>query len=192
MKVCTSCNISKDESQFNKQSSGRGGLRANCKQCESDYARNRRKMFQSRKSVPTPKNKYCSGCDATKSSKDFGVDSGTPDGLRNRCKNCEKVTYTEKGRGLVRRGITLAQYNLLFEAQGGVCAICKNPPKDNKRLHVDHDHSCCPGRITGCGKCVRGLLCFSCNAGIGALKDDPNIVSAAAQYLINNNKQGEI
>lgn len=36
-------------------------------------------------------------------------------------------------------GISLWAYNLMLEAQGGVCAICKNPPK-TRRLAVDHCH----------------------------------------------------
>ena len=36
-------------------------------------------------------------------------------------------------------GISLAEYNLIFEAQGGRCAICGREPKD-KPLNVDHLH----------------------------------------------------
>jgi hypothetical protein len=50
-------------------------------------------------------------------------------------------------------GITSADYDEMFWRQGGVCAICHNPPI-NRRLCIDHDH------VTGC---VRGLLCDRCN-----------------------------
>lgn len=39
------------------------------------------------------------------------------------------------------------------------CAVCK---RSDKKLCVDHDHSCCSGG-TSCGKCVRGMVCHSCN-----------------------------
>ena len=55
-------------------------------------------------------------------------------------------------------------------AQGGLCAICRQAPA----VHVDHDHA------TGT---VRGLLCFPCNAAIGHLRDDPQIMRRAAAYL---------
>jgi hypothetical protein len=40
--------------------------------------------------------------------------------------------------------------------QGGVCAICGNPPK-KRPLHIDHNHR--TGR-------VRGLLCYRCNRAL--------------------------
>ena len=68
--------------------------------------------------------------------------------------------------------MTRAMYEGLLESQGGVCAICKNPPTKNY-LAVDHDHSCCPDSKT-CGNCIRGLLCGSCNSFLGRVNDEPN------------------
>lgn len=75
--------------------------------------------------------------------------------------------------------LTKQLYLDMLEQQGGVCAICKNPPKKNW-LAVDHDHNCCPG-INSCGKCVRGLLCSSCNSFIGRVNED---LSSAINYLV--------
>lgn len=71
-------------------------------------------------------------------------------------------------------GITLAQYNDMLAAQGGVCALCRRDPKLKKRFSVDHDHM--TGRI-------RGLLCMRCNTAIGHLLDEPGRALAAAAYL---------
>ena len=64
------------------------------------------------------------------------------------------------------------------------CAICgaKEQPPPQKRLSVDHDHSCCPGDKV-CGKCIRGLLCSSCNLGLGMFADDPERLRTAADYV---------
>jgi hypothetical protein len=50
------------------------------------------------------------------------------------------------------------------------------------RACVDHDHACCPG-AKSCGKCVRSLLCASCNKGIAMFADEPQRLDAAAAYL---------
>lgn len=73
-------------------------------------------------------------------------------------------------------GITVEQYDEMLVAQGGVCAICKTLPEADGRtpLQVDHDHS--TGRI-------RGLLCSPCNTAIGSLRDDPQLLAAAMEYL---------
>ncbi len=80
-----------------------------------------------------------------------------------------------------RYGIDLKEYNKLYDSQNGLCAICRLPetfihnktgkPQD---LSVDHSHTS--------GK-VRGLLCQSCNHGLGKFKDDVDICRAAANYL---------
>lgn len=66
------------------------------------------------------------------------------------------------------------------------CAICGTPLSidgSGDRFHIDHDHVCCPqGR--GCDNCVRGLLCQSCNSGLGQFRDSPDRLLRAAQYLL--------
>jgi hypothetical protein len=63
-------------------------------------------------------------------------------------------------------GLTTAQWDAMLAAQGGACAICREPFGD-KRAAVDHDHDCCPDRASSCGRCVRGLLCNRCNRNLG-------------------------
>ena len=75
----------------------------------------------------------------------------------------------------VKYNLTLDEYRLMLERQRGVCALCGRPPTVRaKRLHVDHDHAT--------GK-VRGLLCISCNSGLGLLKDSPALLRKAARYI---------
>lgn len=73
-------------------------------------------------------------------------------------------------------GISRAEFRGIFEAQGLVCAICKRTPATSKATHLDHCH------ITGR---IRGVLCASCNKGLGHFRDDPSLVRTAAHYLEN-------
>lgn len=82
-----------------------------------------------------------------------------------------KSRYTvdvRRERGLREYGLTVDDYLIPLDAQGGGCAICGIQAD---RLCVDHDHACCPKTLRCCGKCVRGLLCANCNNGLGRFGD---------------------
>lgn len=72
------------------------------------------------------------------------------------------------------------QYQAMYEAQGGVCYICRVARGLTRWLCVDHWHGCCASP-TSCGRCVRGLLCGPCNKLIGRL--GPEALRRAATYL---------
>lgn len=74
---------------------------------------------------------------------------------------------------LSKYGLTSEQWDEMFAAQGGVCAICKQP-STGRRMAVDHDHE--TGR-------VRALLCASCNRGIGHFRERPATMYQAIRYL---------
>ena len=74
-----------------------------------------------------------------------------------------------------RFGITLEDYNNMFNIQKGCCAVCgKHQSELNRILAVDHDHDT--------GK-VRGLLCMSCNTSIGKLGDSIESIEKVLSYL---------
>lgn len=118
--------------------------------------------------------KQCRCCGEVKDTDSFDRRPDSSDGFNNRCKSCGKEYYRDYH---VKRtyGITPERYAELLFLQNGVCAICKMIAKPGKRLHVDHDHE--TGEI-------RGLLCVSCNAAIGHLRDDPLLLEAARLYLV--------
>ena len=91
----------------------------------------------------------------------------------------------EKYRGYElkkRHKIDLDIYYYKFNEQNGVCAICKTTPQSGKHLTVDHDHSCCNSEMS-CGQCLRGLLCRSCNTGLGGFSDSIENLKRAIVYL---------
>lgn len=89
--------------------------------------------------------------------------------------NRSDALQKRRAYGLSRYGITVEQYDAMLAAQNGVCAICFNATGEKKyRLSVDHDHT--TGR-------VRGLLCGGCNVTLGHMKDDPQLLYQAMDYL---------
>lgn len=78
-----------------------------------------------------------------------------------------------------RHGMTVFDYVGKLREQGGVCAVCRNPPVPGVVFQWDHDHRHCPGQ-QGCRTCVRGLVCSTCNSRIAvienALRFDPQPV----------------
>lgn len=76
-------------------------------------------------------------------------------------------------------GITVAEYERLFQAQGNCCACCKSiDPKSEQGWCIDHEHET---------KVVRGILCAQCNRGIGFLGDTLEGVQKAVDYLAAHN-----
>lgn len=87
-------------------------------------------------------------------------------------------------------GMTREQYDARLLAQGYNCASCGDPLNltlGAKGVCTDHDHTCCPGPQS-CGKCIRGLLCPSCNVGNGFFKDDPVRMVKNAIYVMKYRK----
>lgn len=139
--------------------------------------------------------KVCSKCRIGKPLNAFHKDVTNKHGLYTQCIECKKVYAAERNkkyrathpdmrdrrdyehkRGLRRNyGITVEQYQAMFEAQQGKCAICGNHQSECKRrLAVDHDHD------TGT---IRALLCDNCNPGIGYFKHSVERLELAIRYL---------
>jgi transcription elongation factor Elf1 len=70
-------------------------------------------------------------------------------------------------------GLTPVDIQAMLRAQCWRCAICNRPFESAP--HVDHDHR---------RRVVRGLLCSSCNLGLGKFRDDPCILDRASAYLL--------
>lgn len=128
-------------------------------------------------------NKCCCRCGVWKPVSEFSVRAAAPDRLNYSCKVCCRLA----GRACIYN-ITVEHLLSIYEHQERKCAICSTAldiEQVGNNVCVDHDHSCCPETGAGktCGKCVRGLLCRSCNFFIGIARDDSNILLQAVEYL---------
>lgn len=154
--------------------------------------------------------KRCTRCGLTKLVEEFHKNKARKDGLQTYCKPCmaaipgrqpKDPDYKKKwhnakdpdyhwARNLWSQfKLTAERYWEMFEAQGGLCANCGKPERVLRnngeigvKLCVDHDRRCCPAKRS-CGKCIRGLLCHCCNAGLGLLGDTVEDLERAVSYL---------
>jgi hypothetical protein len=144
----------------------------------------------------------CSVCEIDKPLIDFYKKGTNRPGYMTLCKKCHDAN-TNKWRkenpdkftnGRLERmfGISLARYLEILDQQNGVCAICCKEEValvggSLRKLAVDHDHQCCPGKKS-CGKCVRGILCSYCNAGLGFFREDESSLIKAVNYIKGKQK----
>jgi hypothetical protein len=127
--------------------------------------------------------KTCPCCKNTKQLNEFGKDGRTKSGISCYCKEClrEKARkqrerdplHSRRAHLKKRYNLSLSEYTDMVDTQEGLCAICGTKPDV---LVVDHCHT--NGKI-------RGLLCHSCNTGLGKFFDNTSFLSNAINYLSN-------
>ncbi|OHD23878.1 MAG: hypothetical protein A2Y38_17005 [Spirochaetes bacterium GWB1_59_5] len=134
--------------------------------------------------------KRCTRCKQWKGFELFHKSAVHPSGRASACIEClrkvDDVVYEKKLEQ--KFGLSVQDYQALLIAQSGRCAICLRPERATKfgkvvRLSVDHCHT--TGR-------VRGLLCRSCNFGLGSFDDDPDTLLLAANYLDEHNRTASL
>lgn len=119
-----------------------------------------------RKYHPDAKTRRCRVCEVVKPVDQFAPNITRPSGyiaIESKCYQCKRSA---------KYGITSPELLSMLEDQNNCCAICGI--QFARTPAIDHCHNT--------GK-VRGLLCGNCNAGIGMLGDDPEILSKAIAYL---------
>jgi Recombination endonuclease VII len=198
MKRCRGCGEVKPISEFHPGSQYRSGYSPACKECALVSQKNAATMKRLAREAEIAKFveiglKECSRCHIVKPLAAFHKDKLTADGYRTYCRQCrntvESVSSKKHNKEAAtdrwfRRayGITLDQYNAMYEAQEGKCASCDleeefldRHNKSNRKLCVDHNHQT---------KQVRDLLCAGCNASFGYIKEDPLRIIGLLQYAL--------
>jgi hypothetical protein len=144
--------------------------------------------------------KKCSKCSETKTLDEFYIRryKNGKESRQHRCKACQKcwtqlatkrwrLTNPEaskqsdkKTKIKLKYGATTDTIHQLLEDQSNKCKICAEPiwfgaPDKRNVPHIDHCHK------TGL---IRGLLCLTCNTGIGMFGDSPDKLLLAVNYLL--------
>ena len=117
----------------------------------------------------------CKACDVSKPLFDFSYRKDN-NKYRTVCKSCRATTEAAK-----RYGTTVKAVDEIRQAQGNACAICGvhadeivHATFSINPLVIDHCHTTLK---------IRGLLCPTCNAGLGHFKDNPELLLSAAKYV---------
>lgn len=144
--------------------------------------------------------KHCTQCSVLKPLDAFYADRRYLDGRTSACKQCRITAalprhylWRNENKDKVKQHSKTSRHNKLqskygvsfedacsvLQEQDGQCAICEKEVSfdaDDRRdkPHVDHDH------VTGQ---FRGLLCLTCNVGLGMLGDSTELLTKAIGYL---------
>lgn len=165
-KKCGKCGLLKPVSEFHANKNM--GASSYCKPCQKGYMR---AYYQKNKEkMKAQATEYYKENREKRLSQSKAYNSDPENKRRWKCKDLQR-----------RYGVTLEWYENKLEEQGGLCSICKYSSEDTegRRLAVDHCHE------TGE---ARGLLCSTCNTGLGLLKDSEEVLLAAIAYLQRNSE----
>lgn len=152
MKRCPKCGETKPFDEFYRNAKTRDGLECWCKPCRRRdyrlwYGRNREKVLA--------RNRLFSRA--------------------YRAANREKIRVVRRALKIKRQyGLSVADWQSMFDDQGGRCAISGRLLDGGRGTHVDHDHE------TGL---VRALLDGQINAALGAFEHNPEWLRRAADYI---------
>lgn len=163
------------------------GVKKTCKDCgESKLLDQFYKTSYARKHGTNSRMPYCIPCYSKRGKAYYDVHGERINArvaAKNRQSKLDDPVEWHKGRFAVHLkrtfGITVEQWEAMFAAQKGRCAICrKKLIRDDvgkvKNFGVDHNHTTLK---------IRKLLCHRCNMAIGLLDEDVVRLRRAIKYL---------
>jgi hypothetical protein len=161
VKRCKVCGESKPLDDFYRAAGTADGYRSDCKPCNL-AAKRARTALDPQANRDRVRQWQLENPERYKAKQREYVESG------------QKKFWSRRYHLKRKYGMTLADYDRIFQAQNGVCAICFEPRPDERTLHVDHDHET---------DVIRGLLCFRCNNALGDFREEYELFQRAADYL---------
>jgi hypothetical protein len=99
---------------------------------------------------------------------------------RRMARDIAKRPHVRLRKRATNYGLTPERLNEMLAK--GICEGCGTTEPGFHGWAVDHDHACCPSD-SSCGRCVRGILCRSCNVTLGQVNDDPDRLRSLISYL---------
>ena len=171
MKQCSRCGQKKPLTDFQIRRRSADGRQVYCRPCSTVKGREWRGKNRERQRT-TDRARYAANPGA-----------GAERTRRYRKRHPERVSILRRKATLAAHGLTPQNYRAMLEEQDHRCAICQSedPGHWSGRFVVDHDHGT---------RVVRGLLCASCNIGLGYFEDDPARLAAAIAYLLGLPSEG--
>lgn len=175
-KTCTKCfkTFPADTVHFYRNKGGKFGLTPRCKKCTNED----NNAWRARKMKENPEELRKQASERTKRYYRKNIEEN-----RKKHREWAKKRRNDLGKNLaikIRKraggaGLTPEQWESIFDKQGRRCAICKSSdPYHAHGWNTDHCHKT---------KKVRFILCAHCNRGLGAFRDDPNLMRRAADML---------
>lgn len=154
MKICATCKISLSLESFGKDKHNNDGLNYSCKKCKNKKTLDRIEVIGKKTYYKIRNNK----------SKPYRLKY-----YENK-KDKWRDYYLQK-----KLGKSLNDYWILFNSQNKKCAICDIEWDPTQKLFAwDHDHD---------SNVIRGILCETCNRGLGLLKDNISVLENSINYL---------
>lgn len=184
-KQCTICTVYKPHDAFSINTVASSGRHTQCKECISTIRSRQRQIrpcIRCRKPMGMTAKKSARICTRCRGG---CIGCGSPCSRPGvcRCVECQ-YAYERSRKARCKRpyGRTeriMKVYGVKRDIAESVasikaCQACGCVPPRLSLLHVDHDHA------TGC---IRGVLCLSCNAALGHLKDSLDRIDLLHDYL---------
>jgi len=159
-KLCSKCHIEKSIDEFYRHSRSKDGYDGWCKLCQDECSKRYHATEQGKIITREIKKKYRKTDSGKASNRKYALSEKGKVGQR---KNQIKHLY----------GLTLEDVDNILIQQNHMCPICGILLAETRRC-IDHNHY---------NNTVRGILCHSCNVGLGHLKENIEILKKAIEYL---------
>lgn len=190
MKECPRCKTTKPLDQYASDSSKRDGRMSHCRVCcnaarmqryyaKHDHEKQRSRTYYQGLTDDGRKARIARGAawraDHPDKMREYWQRQSSTRARQPWNRERERVKYMKRHGGM-------DEWARMLAAQDGCCYLCGGSLRETEQkfIHVDHDHACCPGGqyTESCRACRRGLAHAWCNQIIGLCGEDIEVLRA--------------